>query len=79
MLKISKIVDFQQNNVVFVEGEKKLTHLKIISRKESLFRQSVWGFADFRWNNIVYMQKNCAFKKYRPQQLVTKFCGFSIK
>ena len=47
-----------------------------------MFQQLVVNFANFRWNNSVFMQMNCTFKKYRlpknfilPQFVVKKIAN----
>ena len=36
--------------------------------ESSLFRELVLNFADFWWNNSIFMQNNRAFKKYHPRE-----------
>ena len=54
-------------------------HLKIIIHNEKsyfdYYRQEISKFADFQSNNNVFTQKNCAFKKYQPQE---KFINWQL-
>ena len=47
-------------------GQKK-NHTFKISCEENLFRQLVANYANFLGNNSIFMERNCAFKRYHQR------------